>query len=85
MAYTDNPEEGVRVLISHNKWDTVKRLLQSLRTKLEESLWVDHNELEKTWGFLIYVSRMYPPMNPFLKGPHLTIDAWRPERDDEGW
>jgi hypothetical protein len=45
---------------------------------------VDHKELEKTRGFLIYVSRTYPPMNPFLKGMHLKIDAWRPERDEEG-
>jgi hypothetical protein len=38
MAYTDDPEEGVGVLIYQKKWDKAKRLLQSLRTKLEESL-----------------------------------------------
>jgi hypothetical protein len=71
-------------LISQKKWDKAKRLLQILRTKLDESLWVDHKELEKTRGFLIYASRIYPPMSPFLKGLHLPIDAWRPERDEEG-
>jgi hypothetical protein len=34
MAYTDDHEEGVRVLVSQKKWDNVKRLLQSLRTRL---------------------------------------------------
>jgi hypothetical protein len=29
MAYTDDPEEGVRVLIFEKKWDKAKRLLQS--------------------------------------------------------
>jgi hypothetical protein len=24
-------------------------------------------------------------MTPFLKGLHLTIDAWRPKRDKKGW
>jgi hypothetical protein len=41
------------------------------------------NGLEKTRGFLVYVSKTYPPMTPFLKGLHLTIYAWRPERDEE--
>jgi hypothetical protein len=35
MAYTDDPEEGVRVLIYQKKWDKAKRLLQSLSTKLD--------------------------------------------------
>jgi hypothetical protein len=57
MAYTDNLEEGVWVLISQQKWENVKRLLISLRAMLEESMWVDHNVLEKVRGFLIYVYR----------------------------
>jgi hypothetical protein len=85
QGHTDYPEEGVRVIISQKKWDKAKRLLQSLSTKLDESLWVDHKDLEKTRGYLIYVSRTYPPMTPFFKGLHLTIDAWHPERDEEGW
>jgi hypothetical protein len=68
MAYTNDPEEGFRVLISQKKWDKAKRLLRSLRMKLEESLWVDHNEFEKGRGGLIYVSQTYPPMTLFLKG-----------------
>jgi hypothetical protein len=24
-------------------------------------------------------------MIPYLKGLHLTIDSWRPHRDEDGW
>jgi hypothetical protein len=40
---------------------------------------------ERIRGFLIYVSRTYKAMVPYLKGLHLTLDAWRPNRDEEGW
>jgi hypothetical protein len=50
MAYTNDPEEGVRLLIFQKKWYKAKRLLRILRTKLEESMWVDRKELEKIRG-----------------------------------
>ena len=31
-------------------------------------------------GFLIYVVRTYKWLNPYIKGPHLTIDSWRTGR-----
>ena len=36
-------------------------------------------------GFLVYVTRTYPAMVPYLKGFHLTIEMWRGGRDPEGW
>ena len=36
-------------------------------------------------GFLNYVVRTYPWMNPYLKGLHLTIDGWRRGRNSGGW
>ena len=36
-------------------------------------------------GFLVYVTRTYPAMVPYLKGFHLTIDMWRGGRNIEGW
>jgi len=44
-----------------------------------------HKSLENKRGFLIYVTRTYPSMVPYLKGIHLTLDGWRPGRDVEGW
>lgn len=44
-----------------------------------------HKQAERIRGFLIYVSRTYRAMVPYLKGLHLTLDFWRPDRDEEGW
>jgi hypothetical protein len=49
-----------------------------------ESPWMVHKILDRIregW----HVSRTYSPMVPFLKGLHLIIDNWRPDRDGEGW
>ena len=35
-------------------------------------------------GLLVYVSRTYRDMNPYLKGVHLTLDSWRPYIDGGG-
>jgi hypothetical protein len=48
-------------------------------------MWVDHKELEMIRGFLIYTSHTNPPLTPLLKGLHLIIDVWSPDREEEGW
>jgi hypothetical protein len=44
-----------------------------------------HKEAELYRGFLVYMSRTYPAMVPYLKGIHLTIDSWQTNGDKEGW
>ena len=44
-----------------------------------------HKELLSDRGFLVYVTRTYPAMVPYLKGFHLTIEMWRGGRDVDGW
>ncbi len=46
---------------------------------------LSHKELLLDRGFLVYVTRTYPAMVPYLKGFHLTIKMWRGGRDFEGW
>jgi hypothetical protein len=48
-------------------------------------VWHPRAPLESARGFLIYVSRTYTSMIPYLKGLHLTIDSWRSNWDDDGW
>jgi hypothetical protein len=50
----------------------------------DESM-IDFKTLESYRGFLIYISRTYPSITPYLKGIHLTLDSWRLWRDDEAW
>jgi hypothetical protein len=85
MIYTDDEEAGLRVLVARKKWCKAKRLLANLDVLLKESEIVDHKVMERTWGFLVYVARTNKPMAPFLLGFHLTINSWRPGRDEEGW
>jgi len=36
-------------------------------------------------SFLVYVSRTYRCLVPYLKGLHLSIDSWPSNRDEDGW
>ena len=38
--------------------------------------------MESIRGLLVYVSKTYKDMIPYLKGLHLTLDSWRPFRDE---
>ena len=51
----------------------------------DEGRKVPHQRLMEIRGFLNYVTRTYPWMNPYLKGLHLTIDGWRSGRTLQGW
>jgi hypothetical protein len=85
MVYRDDAEAGVRVLVSRKKWAEAKQLLETLHGLMLTSEWVDHKVLERIRGFLVYVARTYTPLTPFLMGLPMTIDGWRPGRDEDGW
>jgi hypothetical protein len=67
------------------KWDKGKGIIRDLMRWTKQSRWLDHKELKRGRGFLIYLSRTYPPMTPFLLGRHQTIDGWRSCRHEDGW
>ena len=71
-------------MVSQEKWDKTKRLI----AELEEMVALDCLPLTKLLqirGFLMYVVRTYPWINPFMKGLHLTIDSWWPFRGPDGF
>ena len=80
------PNLGVCVLTSEEKWKRLKEIIAKWTERIlagNEEL--DHKELLSDRGFLVYVTRAYPGMVPYLKGFHLTIEMWRGNRDAEGW
>ena len=85
VIYTD--DDNVYVLVSQEKWDKTRGILHRIREELTSSTdqMVDRKQLERDRGFLIYVSRTYKDMTPYLQGFHLTLDSWRSGRDAEGW
>ena len=79
-----NTEDGVHLLTSQEKWDKTKKILSELKVQVAAGK-VCTADLLSWRGFLIYVSRTYHMMKPYLKGLHLTVDSWRFGRDAEGW
>jgi hypothetical protein len=79
-------EDGVSVSVSKEKWVKAKAMLKATKDEMEaDDGWLDRKALERRRGFLLYVTRTYPSMVPYLKDFHLTIDGWRKGRDSEGW
>ena len=77
---------GVYVMVSEAKWEKTQTLLAELQSLLEQTPdALPVKTLERTRGFLNYVTQTYRPLIPYLNGLHLTLDGWRPNRDDEGW
>ncbi len=65
----------------------MKSILEKWLTQVtsRQSPKLNHKELLSDRGFLVYVTRTYPAMIPYMKGFHLTIEMWRGGRDAEGW
>ena len=79
---------GVCTLTSEEKWTKLKHILDKWWSRVSSAtgqVMLDHKELLSDRGFLIYVTRTYPSMIPYLKGFHLSIEMWRGGRDAEGW
>jgi hypothetical protein len=85
VSHTD--EHEVAGLVSVGKWAKTHALVQELADLVASSgeRGLPRQRLLEIRGFLNYVVRTYPWMNPYLKGLHLTIDGWREGRTEGGW
>ena len=72
-------------MCTQDKWEKAQQYIARLQHVQETTNSFDFKELESIRGFLIYVICTYPAFTPYLKGVHLTLHSWRPNRDDEGW
>jgi len=82
VTHTDGGE--VIGMVSQEKWDRTKALVQELSDLVSKPPLPLHRLLQIR-GFLIYVVRTYKWLNPYIKGLHLTIDSWRPGRAANGF
>ena len=65
--------------MTQKRWDKTRAISSEVGSRLgKESAELDAPALRSDRGFLVYVSRTYPSMVPYLKGFHLTIESWRP-------
>jgi hypothetical protein len=60
-------------------------LLKELKIAKPSAGKLSHKIAEKYRGFLVYISRTYRALVPYLKGLHLTLDFWRADCDEYGW
>jgi hypothetical protein len=83
--------QKVEKMVSQERWDKTKEKINWIRNHFytlpagEERPKIKHKTLESIRGFLVYVTRTYLSMVPYLKGLHLTLDSWRPGRSKSGW
>jgi hypothetical protein len=76
----------VRLLISKDKWEKNKALLAEVRELLvSQPLTLPRKRLEQIRGYLVHIAQTYSMFASYLIGLHMTIDFWRPNRDQDGW
>jgi hypothetical protein len=79
-------DDEVFVLTSQEKWDKAKAQLVEVQEMLNsDPSKLSRKRLEQIRDFLQYVCQTYTSLTSYLIGFHMTIDSWRPGRDDKGW
>ena len=82
------PGLGVFATVSQKKWDKAKGYLLSLKSAYTAASGMPQlnlKELESQVGFFVHLAMTFPVMFPFLKGFYLTMNSWRPAREENGW
>ncbi len=69
---------SVDLVVSQERWDKAKAMIQWIADSMASDPTIEFKLLESYRGFLIYVCRTYPSINPYLKGIHLSLDSWHP-------
>ena len=61
------------LLVSQKKWDMGMSIIKIIQYELRLKGCLDHKQLEHDRGFLVYLSRTYKNICPYLKGVHHTF------------
>jgi hypothetical protein len=79
-------EQGtISVLVTQERWEKARTVVLWIKEAMEQEDVIEFKTLESYRGFLVYVSRTYPMITPYLKGIHLSLDSWRVGRAADGW
>ena len=74
----------VMVLVSLKKWGRGKSIIKRIQDDWLVNRKLNFKQLERDKGFLVYLSKIYRNMCPYLKSIHQTLDPWRSGRDSDG-
>ncbi len=72
VTYTDGGK--VCGMVSEEKWGKTKRLIAEMEEMVAQDC-LPLTRLLQIRGFLMYVVRTYPWINPYMKGLHLTVNS----------
>ena len=86
-AIIETTEDAVYKRVSQERWEKTQASVNQIATWLNSSTRarIPRKDLERIRGFLVYVALTYTIMTPYLRGIHLTLESWRPDRDEDGW
>ncbi|KAL7571152.1 hypothetical protein ACA910_014754 [Epithemia clementina (nom. ined.)] len=76
---------GIYKVVSQERWQKLKGHIKNLCKEWAWQPSTDRKALECTRGFLVYITLTYGVMMPYLKGLHLTLESWHPDRDEDRW
>ena len=81
----ESPKGLATMFVSHKKWLRSKEVILWFIQELGEDGMLDFKELERDRGYLVYISRTYRAMVPYLKCIHQMLDSWKSGRNKDGW
>ena len=58
---------------------------RDLKIRPKEVGYLIHKVVEKYVGYLVHISATYDAIFPYLRGLYMTMNRWRPGRDEDGW
>ena len=82
-------QDQISKSVSVEKWTKGLTILCAIRdacdAHAEGRPSFDRKQLERDTGFLNHLSMTFDETIPYLKGFYLTLNSWRPHRDDHDW
>ena len=82
---TDTSGKTPTAALSEEKWGRLKEDIKWLEEQVTHTKGLEMKKALSVRGFLVHAARVYPDLKPYLKGLHLTLESWRPDRDEHGW
>ena len=82
-------QESITKSVSQEKWDKAREIVKSLLKECEAANdgrpMLNRKDLERSTGFMNHLAMTFEDVIPFLKGLYLTLNSWRPGRDQDDW
>ena len=81
--------EAITKSVAQDKWDKAQGIVSSLMKSCDSDKdgrpMLNRKDLERATGFMNHLAMTFEDVTPFLKGLYLTLNSWRPGRDQDDW